>query len=419
MKNKTKKRILLAFALSVIMLFAMSITSLAADKVTGVKQTKATTSSATIEWSTVFGVSGYRVEISSDGVNWIGSDQGTTYLYCTITNLNPGQLFYARVRARYGSYGSYTYGEPSAAIQVCSAVSEPTNLVQTDATSGSVTLKWDAMPGATSYEIYSESSRTNLLATVTTNTATIKAAAGSAKYYYVFPVKTTSSGFKAIQPYGYKSVYAKAAPGKVSGVGQKGYYTWKPYSSSVSLNWKRNTNDQYYAEGFKVEIYTVNGKKKLKTYYASSIYQDVKLSSIKNKGFQVRVAGYVTVNNKKCLGPWSSKVVVLPNAKVSAVKNSYNSSAKTFKIKWKKVPGAKKYVVYGIKNKSSSILSSKAKFKKLTTTKSTSYTIKGIKSRKYTHIYVCPVVKVGSKYVTAKSGGYSYYYYPYVSYSYY
>lgn len=418
MKNKTKKRILLAFALSVIMLFAMSITSLAADKVTGVKQTKATTNSATIEWASVLGASGYRIEKSTDGVNWVlDCEQGTTYLYCTVRNLNPGQLVYARVRARYGSYGSYTYGEPSATIQVCSAVSEPTNLVQTDATSGSVTLKWDAMQGATGYEIYADYSRTNLLKTVTTNTATIKAAAGSAKHYYVFPVKTTSSGFKSI--YGYKSVYAKAAPGKVSGVGQKGYYTWKPYSSEVSLSWKRNANDQWSAEGFKVEIYTVNGKKKLKTYYARSIYQDVKLSSIKNKGFQVRVAGYVTVNNKKCLGTWSSKAVVLPNAKVSAVKNSYNSSAKTFKIKWKKVPGAKKYVVYGVKNRSSSILKSNTKFKKLTTTKSTSYTLTGIQSRKYTHVYVCPVVKVGSKYVTAKSGGYTYYYYPYTTYSYY
>lgn len=115
------------------------------------KAASTTFSSATLNWNAIPGASGYEVYRceKANGVYTLlnGNVASTTY---TDGGLTPGNTYYYKVRAfdtakLYGPFSSYKYAKP---------VWPKLTLSMLSATSGSISLKWNAIPGVQGYEVY-------------------------------------------------------------------------------------------------------------------------------------------------------------------------------------------------------------------------------------------------------------------------
>ena len=104
--------------------------------------TRTTATSITLTWNAVDGSTGYDVE--ADGVV-IDNGVNTTY---TNTGLQPGTNHVYRVRARNAA-GT---GEWSTNISTITLPAVPVNVIAT-ATTNSITLTWDAVDGASGYDV--------------------------------------------------------------------------------------------------------------------------------------------------------------------------------------------------------------------------------------------------------------------------
>ena len=423
-KKRVFSKSLILLAITSIMLFAMSITSMAATNVTNIRQTGADNDSVKIEFVGTDGAYGYYIYYSSNnGATWTRVDSSTSKYpdtydgSYTLNNLSTGTTYQIKVVPVYHpNYDIWRTNESQAAtVQVTTAPSKITNLKQTKATAGSVTLQWDAAYGATGYWVYTGTSsiisNQTLLGTVTSNSIKVKASAGSDENYYVYPVRTISTGYTAMYEYSRGMIFAKAAPGKAENLANadKGYLRWKTTdSNTVKVYWDDNSNSEYYPDGYRIRIYSVDGKKLLKTYNVGKHYKykEFNLNAVKNKGFKIEATGYVVVNNKKCYGKSSGKKTVIPQAKIKLEQRSKTS----MRVSWTKVKNATSYTIYACKNENVSEKNQKwykvAKVGK----KTTAYTVKKLKTGKYAGFYVIPTVKIGKKTYKADSTWYTYTY---------
>ena len=220
-KKRVFSKSLLLLAITSIMLFAMSITSMAATNQTmNVHQTGGDDDTITLEWSSRLGYDHYDVEFSQDGVNWAYMEDTSSPKVTIYNNLSTGSTYYARVKAYKQGHILGDHDESTAlvseSILVCTAPNKPTNLKQTKATKNSITMTWNAVPGATSYQIFIwEDWSYQLVGASNTNSVTIKGlSASSRRSYYVASVKNVN-GYDAV---GSKSddLYAKTLPKKVT-----------------------------------------------------------------------------------------------------------------------------------------------------------------------------------------------------------
>ncbi len=396
---KKLSRSLLLLAVTAVMFFAMSVTAMAAIAPTDVAQQETSLSgNILVSWTNVDGYSYYGIQVATDAnfSNIVVTEYGLGSLgYQYVSGLSQGSTYYVRVGC--GTSSSTCYQNFSEAVEMVTApASGASDLTQSNATSTSITLSWSAVSGATGYCIVSGDTT---VADVTGTTVTISQTTGTYVSYKVYPYReATSTGFKA-EYSSYSSVYAYTCPSKVSDVASAsaGNIEWSPKTNKITVGWSRNKNDDYIPDGFVIQVYDVKGSKKLKTYTMSKSYTysyTFKLAKIKNKGCQIRIAPYVTINGTKYYGEWSKKVVVLPQAKITALTQK---NAKTLKISWKKVSNASNYIIYYKKTYS-------GKWKKLkkVSGKLTSYTTSKLSSGNTYYFYVVPVVKVGKKKYTAK-----------------
>ena len=201
------------------------------------------------------------------------------------------------------------------------------------------------------------------------------------------------------------SVKASAAvqPAAPTGLGFYGQND----KNEFALSWAVDSNIILYGVdtnfGYEVVVTTTKGKV-IGTYdkntinnlydsdfkaYDSKIYMIIKNSKMAKQAFKFKVRAYVfdEVGNK-IYSEYSGEKVVIPRATIKKLKATSRS---TGKITWKKVSGAKSYTVYVSNNGGK-------KFKKQGTTKTTSYTVKGMKLGKTYPVYVVANgVKVGKK----------------------
>ena len=101
----------------------------------------------TLSWSTVPGATRYDVKLGADGPAITVPAVTTSY---TFTGLTPSTEYRLYVHARNGGGASEWKSEAATTLSTLSPPSSPT---VTDATSTSLTLSWDAVSGATSYEV--------------------------------------------------------------------------------------------------------------------------------------------------------------------------------------------------------------------------------------------------------------------------
>jgi hypothetical protein len=392
------------------MLFIMNTVTAEATpaKVTGLKQVDSGTTSVSLQWNSILGSDiTYIMEYSQDKVNWVSeraySNEDTIY------SLNSGSTYFVRVKAVSDYYSSTASdGAYSDIVEVVTAP-KATNqkITQTNATSSSVTISWNSVPGATAYDVYyycsSISSDEIFVGTTSSTSVQIKKLpADTSILIYVYPRKKAATSpyyttAASSSSYMYLSgvlttpgkpevVVTDRDPRKKIGTKKNSNYNTLEVSYSYASN----------ADGYEVYVYNSKGKKiktvkNTKAYSTSSTVKGIKTTDT----VYVQVKPYTLINGSKKYGDASSKILSVgaPTAKVA-------KSGSGVKISWNKVTGAKKYEIY--------MSTSNKNYKKIKTVNANKKSVvitkfKGKKLKNYQtyYFYVKAVGKYGKK--TAKS----------------
>lgn len=384
-----KKKISLLFLVTMFtLLFATAVSAATPSKVTGLKQTSASGTSIKVEWDALLdsGVY-YEVSMSTDGINYtvVEDRQSSNYYYENY--LNAGKSYYVRVRALYYNYSTgSTYGAYSDVLEVVTAPIEIENVVQTNATTNSLTISWDKVDGATSYIVYRKQNGNNYAIGSTTGTSyTVTGFNNKIEMtsdIYVYPVRSSGS-YDAAPSYS-KGIYdfnLKLVPTKVQNIHFT--YYWASLKEVVM-----EFDKTVYSDGYVYEVYNYKNKK-ISSGTASS-YSTYLKNITMTSFYKVRVRSYITLNNETIYGEWSDYKMFGQQPKVTIKK-----SGKGVKLSWKKVKGAKSYTVYVSAKEKSGF--KKIKTLKKNTLKVTKFKNKKIKKNKKYYVYVVANTKFGKK----------------------
>ena len=380
--KRSFKMIVMMLALTFGALIFNGASSQAAVSVTNVKQIKASSSYVELQWDAVIYGDGvyYRVYYGSSADSLTGySDTSSTDE--TLYRLTEGSTYYARVVA-FADYKRQTPIAESEVIQVSTSLKEVANTKQTGATANSVTLTWDAVAGATAYEIYRYDGWKNYtqVGSSVGTTATISGLNASSRVQlFVIPTKVIN-GTTKISGTDINTIYVKTAPSKVQYIAQFGW------------------NAVQNADGYQLQVQNYKGKN-LYNGYTSSTYRDI-TPFFKNVFTKARARAYVEVNGQRVFGPWSGFTYTATSSSVKVIRSA---NKKKITVKWKKVKGATSYTIYASTKQNSGF----KKIKTISAKKKSSYTFKKIgkkklkKSKKY-YVRVAYNTKVGKKTVKSR-----------------
>lgn len=400
MKTRIKGIVLVMTALVMTMMLGMLVSAevVAPGKITGIKQIEAGKSSVKISWDAQIDCR-YKVELSTDGVNWIETED-TSLTSESEYGLATGATYYARVkgyRQEWVSKGyTYYYGEYSDTIQVVTAPDEVTNITQTDATIDTASFTWTGVFGATYYSVYKEVNGIEAFVGKTTSTSINITGLSRVDFNIIVKAaKASSAGFtvegNSKKLYSHNINLIPSKPGNI--------YVSNYWGSlkEIQAKWDQSM----FADGYQVEVYRANDKKPMSTLQTS--FESVYAKNINEKNFyKIRVRAYTTINGQIKYGQWSDYVHLAQQPKVKLKK----VGSKKLKVSWNKVNGATSYTVYMSTKKDSG-------YKKVKTLKKTSLTVKkfkkkALKKNKTYYVYVVANKKVGKKNI--KSGVSSTYY---------
>lgn len=166
----------------------------------GASSTNITTSSATLNWLSVFNAASYRVEYKKSNVStWTLATSGINANSIIILNLSQNTAYNWRVRANCsnGLSGNYVTRNFST-FATCNA---PTALSEFPVYATSATIKWNAASGAQSYRIeYKKSTSSSWILSSNAFTSTSKTLVGlSPSTSYDWRVRSNCSGGQASQ----------------------------------------------------------------------------------------------------------------------------------------------------------------------------------------------------------------------------
>ena len=387
----------LTMALLVSCMTGFSVTSVkAANTVTGLKQTDSSKNHVEISWNPILGVSRYDVQISEDGRNWVSltwTGSNSDYIY----DLASATTYYVRVSA----YQANTWSAPLAVTTCCEKVAD---IRQTDATTSTVSISWDAVVGATSYQVCEFiNSKEYVVGTTKGTSYILKGFENQTKFPYdicVKPLRDIGTGYVAgSAPLDYvwgatyiSSYDIKLVPTKMNAPTISTYYT---SSQSAWMDLAKKP----FASGYQYEMYTIKGKKVQSGDIGNSDWKV--LNGVKSTNvYKLRVRAYTYVGVGKTApkyGAWSDWTYLLNGTATIKAKRI----KKTVKLTWTKNKGAKSYTVYGSTN-------SKSGFKKIKTVKKNSLLVKKVKGKKLKkgknyYFKVVTNTKIGKKTYKSKS----------------
>lgn len=365
-----KKLSAILISLAILISIAVPVSANAAvPKVEGLKQNDAYYDNLSFVWDKVFGEEvKYEVQMgtSENSLSTIKSD--TEYTDCRVDELTNGKSYYVRVRANIKG----EHGEWSDIIEVVTAPYQVENLVETDCTASTATLKWDASFGATTYTVMERIDDSDkVLAKTSSTSCTIKGLNNKVEFnnaIYVRPsrensAKTYSASVKPNYSWDYSGLdrdslrltpKTPAVP-KINAL----------YQALGMCDFSYGTVP--YATEYQYEVYGGNNKK-----IASGSNSSFDVKGGQFYGLRTRALAKLSATNSAKYSGWSKFKYIGYGLDASAKKIN---KKKAIKAQWKKFKGASDYVVYISKN-------SKGGYKKVTTTKKTVIKIKKIGKKK-------------------------------------
>lgn len=349
-KSNVLKKLMLftaAFAFCAV-LCAKPIEVKAAIAPTNVYQSDAGTGYVSVSWTNNVAVKYYEVQISNTGLtesSYVSKTKSASTGY-SIYGLNAGTTYHVRVRA----YNSASDVSNWVKIKVDTAPNNITTLTHTSSKQTSVTVKWNAVAGATGYAVYavpySYDSLGNPVKFVNTTSCTINVPKNSKYVVAVLPYRNAANASVKV---GYPTSYPKQVTCVPVPTTPKAVKITDRYNTTTEFAWTP-TSTYDNTDGYQLQVYYIkNGKaKKLTTKSTTSYYTnyyDVNATKLNSYAFKYRVRSYVTINNKKYYSSWSSYKTYIPGAVVKHITTtSYRATGGT--LKWSKVNGAQSYTVY-------------------------------------------------------------------------
>ena len=305
------------------------------SNVKGFKAESKTVSSIKLVWKKGSDATGYRIQQYIDK-EWATVVKSTKKTTATIKNVTPGKANKFRIAAIKKVDGKTYLGVYSSVLSVkAPALSKPTALKTVSATDNSVTLTWNAVPGATSYNVYTVNGDTQkIVAKPASNTCTVTGL--SAATDYTFSVRTVLKGSvkTSYSPFSDK-LSVRTAPAKVTSFNI-------PTSSedAITLSWKAVSG----AEGYEIwQFSSATSMWNLVGTSSRASYTVFGLSSMTSYKFKVRP--YHTVNGAKLFGAFSNETTASTSVGSVSDFTLDEVTSTSIKLSWKTVPNAIRYQI--------------------------------------------------------------------------
>lgn len=259
----------------------------------------------TVHWGKVKNATGYQITWARDSgfkniITTTNVSGGSTTSY-TGKNFTKGRTYYIRVRALKKTNSKTYYGAWSGTRAVkYSAVTTPSSLTSSSTTSTSITLKWTKVSGATGYllMVY-KNGAWRQAAWIPKNTNTYKVSSLASGKQHSFKVRAfvEKNGVRNYSGWRSGKQYTKSGTPSISLSCPKSTQikvSWPKVSGGVSgyqISWSRNKD-------FSSIIATTNLSYKSTSYTGKNF--------TKGNTYYIRVRSYLTINNKKYYGAWST-----------------------------------------------------------------------------------------------------------------
>ncbi len=169
-----------------------------------VKAVPETTTGIKISWSAVSGVTGYQVLRSTSATGTFTAIGSVTETSRVSTGLTAGTTYYYKVRAYKEVNGTRIYGAFSSVVSAMPKPTAPGGVKATVSSATKVTVSWNAVAGATGYEVYRATSATGTYSKLGTVTTTSRACPGlttGTKYYFKVRAYVEINGTKYYSNY--------------------------------------------------------------------------------------------------------------------------------------------------------------------------------------------------------------------------
>lgn len=258
-----------------------------------------------VYWGKVKNATGYQITWARDSsfkniITTTNVSGGSTTSY-TGNNFTKGNTYYIRVRALKKTTSKTYYGAWSGTRAVkYSAVTTPRSLKSSSTTSTSVTAKWTKVSGATGYQLMVyKNGAWQQAAWIAKNTNTYKVSSLASGKQHSFKVRAfvEKNGVRNYSGWRSGKQYTKSGTPSISLSCPKSTQikvSWPKVSGGVSgyqISWSKNKD-------FSSIIATTNLSYKSTSYTGKNF--------TKGNTYYIRVRSYLTINNKKYYGAWST-----------------------------------------------------------------------------------------------------------------
>ncbi|MBE5871154.1 MAG: hypothetical protein E7294_07840 [Lachnospiraceae bacterium] len=241
---------------------------------------------------------------------------------------------------------------------------------QVAATPTTATVQWAPVAGASYYHVKCAGKEFDTTATSATLTGEYAGYAGQEMTVWIEALKRDSNYRNGVKTLAYDYAYIATKP-----VATPLLTSWKAGTPNPSMQWIKSC----YAspDGYNVQVLDAKGKLIVNATANYSIYYTFSNSKVKNKGFSIRIQPFYTgkaTPDGKVYGDWSAYESYVPQPPVTGkYRSNYYTRQKTVVLNWKKVAGAKTYSIYRATKRD-------GKYKKLATTKKTTFSQGGLKT---------------------------------------
>lgn len=282
---------------------AFAATGITVNTPQSVKAVSAGYDRAKITWGTVSGADGYSLYRATSSTGTFSSIKDVTTTYYTNTGLTTGKNYYYKVKAFKHSGTTKVYSKYSTVVSVMPIPATPANSKAVSGGYNSLKLTWNAVTGASGYQVYRATSSTGSYSYIKTTTyisyTNTSLTAGNTYYYKIRAYKTVG-GTKV---YGKFSTMTSAKPIPATPTNLKSALV---NNTSAKISWDAVNG----ASGYKV----YRAKSSTGTYSSiktttSTTYTDTELTG--GSTYYYKVIAYKTVGTTRVYGKFTTSVKVV------------------------------------------------------------------------------------------------------------
>lgn len=402
---KKWKQVVLIAALALLLGMTTKAESKAAA-IAGVTQMDAGTSYVDVSCTADLQAKYYVLFVSADKLNWVEKDYGTSPNNLTASGLAAGSSYYVYVRGAT----DYDFGVDSKIWKWCTDASAPVEvvtvpdsvnakLVQTGATTNSITMTLSGVSGANYYILgpaYSYSSNTHFYASSTTPTITAGSLNPNTSYaMYAFACRKAATTDYIARPNG-ASDSDYSAKTLTSKINTKNFGLTNIWTNINSYSF--GVSSGFVADGYQFQFQNMKGKVK-KEITTASTYTNVS-DFINGTFYKYRVRSYVDCGTIKKFSEWSNFRYIGVSKDVNGI-SRIRGKKRTLNLSWKKISGASKYVVYISKSKNGGYKKVKTLSSKKRSIKITKYGKKKLQRNTTYYVKIVTKGKSGKKTVNS------------------